>query len=486
MEAGSGSDEVRRMRFILDTIGKAKWPGDKVPEEWSELVRKHNDKLNSDEDEEEEEGDSQDLQWIDERIPPGRDVRCIVSVAMLAEGWDANTVTHIVGLRPFGSQLLCEQVVGRALRRASYVVNEDTGLFTEETAKVFGVPFELVPFKTRSVNPTVSEREQHHIFSMPEREQYRIDFPIVMGYQEVNQFDAVVDWSQVAQVTIDPMTLPTTVQVGQMVAPDGHLTAFGAGKKSSVTLAEWRDLFRDQQVAFILAKEVCKQWRTERGDCVPIGALFPKVLSACARFIREKLVLKGDSCACDVLASGNYTQSVIGSLYSALQSGTEEKHGFLPVIPQGSAGLGSTLYVDFHTTKPVRAVTKCHLNLMVADTAKWEQSAGFLLDIHPGVVKWVKNDRLSFAISYRKQNIKHSYLPDFIAELDIGMKVIIEVKGQYNDDADLKAKAALRWVDAVNRSGEHGVWHYMVVQDPSKLGVELNQLSLEKLQGGAA
>lgn len=484
MEAGSGSDEVRRMRFILDTIGKAKWPGDKVPEEWSELVRKHNDKLNSDDDE--EEGDTQVLQWIDERIPPGRDIRCIVSVAMLAEGWDANTVTHIVGLRPFGSQLLCEQVVGRALRRASYVVNEDTGLFTEETAKVFGVPFELVPFKTRSVNPTVSEREQHHIFSMPEREQYRIDFPIVMGYQEVNQFDVVVDWSQVAQVTIDPMTLPTTVQVGQMVSPDGHLTAFGAGKKSSVTLAEWRDLFRDQQVAFILAKEICKQWRTERGDSVPIGTLFPKVLNACARFLREKLVLKGDSCACDVLASGNYTQSVIGSLYNALQSGTEEKLGFLPVIPQGSAGLGSTLYVDFHTTKPVRAVTKCHLNLMVADTAKWEQSAGFLLDIHPGVVKWVKNDRLGFAISYRKQNIKHSYVPDFIAELDIGMKVIIEVKGQYNDDADLKAKAAQRWVDAVNRSGEHGLWHYMVVQDPSKLGVELNQLSLDKLQGNAA
>ena len=248
---------------------------------------------------------------------------------------------------------------------------------------------------------------------------------------------------------------------------------------------KWGDLFRDQQVAFILAKEICKQWRTERGDSVPIGTLFPKVLNACARFLREKLVLKGDSCACDVLASGNYTQSVIGSLYNALQSGTEEKHGFLPVIPQGSAGLGSTLYVDFHTTKPVRAVTKCHLNLMVADTAKWEQSAGFLLDIHPGVLKWVKNDRLGFAISYRKQNIKHSYVPDFIAELDIGMKVIIEVKGQYNDDADLKAKAAQRWVDAVNRSGEHGLWHYMVVQDPSKLAVELNQLSLDKLQGNA-
>lgn len=82
----------------------------------------------------------------------------IVSVAMLAEGWDANTVTHIVGLRPFGSQLLCEQVVGRALRRKSYALNEDTQMFAEETAKVFGVPFELIPFKVAPAGPTPPDR----------------------------------------------------------------------------------------------------------------------------------------------------------------------------------------------------------------------------------------------------------------------------------------------------------------------------------------
>lgn len=136
IEEGGTKDETRRLRFILDTIGKAEWPGRKVPDEWAELVRKHNDKAAS-------EDNDGSLKWIDERIPPGRDVRCIVSVAMLAEGWDANTVTHIVGLRPFGSQLLCEQVVGRALRRKSYALNEETQMFAEETAKVFGVPFEL-------------------------------------------------------------------------------------------------------------------------------------------------------------------------------------------------------------------------------------------------------------------------------------------------------------------------------------------------------
>src|SRR2546429_6078196 len=85
-------------------------------------------------------------------FPPGRDVRCIVSVAMLTEGWDCNTVTHVIGLRPFQSQLLCEQVVGRALRRRHYDEGEN-GRFSEELAKIFGVPFEVVPFKETDAPP---------------------------------------------------------------------------------------------------------------------------------------------------------------------------------------------------------------------------------------------------------------------------------------------------------------------------------------------
>ena len=124
------SDEIRWMRLTLDTVGKPLWPTDRqgrplYPQGFEELAEKLGRPLH----------------------PPGRDVRCIVSVGMLTEGWDCNTVTHIIGLRPFMSQLLCEQVVGRGLRRASYEINETTGLFEEEVAKVFGVPFEVIPFK---------------------------------------------------------------------------------------------------------------------------------------------------------------------------------------------------------------------------------------------------------------------------------------------------------------------------------------------------
>src|SRR5947199_2238680 len=67
----------------------------------------------------------------------GGAIRCVVSVSMLTEGWDANTVTHVLGVRAFGTQLLCEQVIGRALRRQSYDLNEEY-LFNVEYADVFG------------------------------------------------------------------------------------------------------------------------------------------------------------------------------------------------------------------------------------------------------------------------------------------------------------------------------------------------------------
>jgi len=478
IEEGGTKDETRRLRFILDTVGKAEWPGGKVPEEWSELVRKHNEKVAS-------EDNDGSLKWMDERIPPGRDIRCIVSVSMLAEGWDANTVTHIVGLRPFGSQLLCEQVVGRALRRKSYALNEETQMFAEETAKVFGVPFELIPFKVSPQGPTPPTPEPNHIFSVPERANFEITFPIVTGYHESGQFDVSVDWSQVPKVTIDPMKIPQSVQLTALIAPEGALAAYGPGEKPVLCLKDWRAMFRDQQVAFKLAREICIRWQNDNGAAaVPVQVLFPKVAFAAKRFLAEKLDRKGGSQPCDVLLVGEYMQAAISSLLEAIKKGSSSDSGEVAIIPQGASGRGSTLYVDFHTTKPIYPATNCHLNAMVADTKKWEQSAAFLLDSHPGVRKWVKNERLGFFILYRNKGLPAKYVPDFIIETDTGLNVIAEIKGQVTDSADVKAKAAERWVSAVNRLGQHGTWHYLFITDPGALGKALNAFTTAKWDEG--
>jgi type III restriction enzyme len=160
---GAKDDHVRWMRFTLDTVSKVAWPRDRegrtlFPAGFEELAYKLNKPLH----------------------PPGRDIRCIVSVAMLTEGWDANTVTHIIGLRPFMSQLLCEQVVGRGLRRASYDVGAD-GKFAEEVAQVLGVPFDVIPFKT-SGGPTPPAVKRFHVHALPDRKRFEIRFPRVEGY----------------------------------------------------------------------------------------------------------------------------------------------------------------------------------------------------------------------------------------------------------------------------------------------------------------
>ena len=478
IEEGGTKDETRRLRFILDTVGKAEWPGGRVPEEWSELVRKHNDKVAS-------EDNDGSLKWIDERIPPGRDVRCIVSVAMLAEGWDANTVKHIIGLRPFGSQLLCEQVVGRALRRKSYALNEETQMFAEETAKVFGVPFELIPFKVSPPGPTPPQPEPNHIYSVPEKAEFEINFPVVTGYHQSGQFDVFVDWAQVAKVTIDPMKIPQIVELTPLTSPDGALASFGPGEKPVLSLKEWRALFREQQVAFRLAKEICSRWAADNGAAaVPMQVLFPKVAFAAKRFLAEKLDRKGGSQPCDVLLVGEYVQAAVGSLLEAIKKGASTADAEVAVVPQGAAGRGSTLFVDFHTTKPIYPVTNCHLNVMVADTQKWEQSAAFLLDSHPGVVRWVKNDRLGFFIPYRNRGVPARYIPDFIAVTDKGLNVVVEIKGQVTDSADAKAKAAERWVAAVNRLGQYGEWHYLMVTDPGRMAAEINPFATAQWSEG--
>ena len=364
----------------------------------------------------------------------------------------------------------------RALRRKYYPrIEDDTDLFPEETAKVFGVPFELIPFKVAPAGPQPPQPDPNHIYSMPEKAEYEITFPIVTGYQQSGHLDVSVDWDQVAKVTIDPMLIPQTVELTPLTTPDGTLSAYGPGDKPLLSLKDWRALFRDQQVAFRLAREICVRWQEDNGaEAVPVQQLFPRVAFAAKRFLAEKLERKGDSQPCDVLLVGQYMQACVGSLLDAFKKGTSTTDLEVAIIPQGAAGRGGTLHVDFHTTKPVYPATHCHLNAMVADTQKWEQSAAFLLDTHPGVKKWVKNDRVGFFIPYRARGLPAKYVPDFIVVTDKGENVIVEIKGRVTDSADVKAKAAERWAAAVTQLGQFGTWRYLLVTDPSRAAVELN------------
>ena len=450
IEAGGSSDEARRLRFVLETIGKTEWPGRKVPEEYAALVDRHNRKALEDED--------SGLVAINPDVPPGRDVRCIVSVAMLSEGWDATTVTHVVGLRPFGSQLLCEQVVGRALRRTSYTADESTGMFAEETAQIFGVPFELIPFKVEGGKPQPPTPPANHVYADPDRAEYELEFPVVEGYQDPGIIQVKVNWDRVGELVLDSEQVPDDVLLRGLVTQDGALLAYGPGTPVRVNLEAWRQGVRIQQVAFDLAKVLTQKWREERGESIPLHRLFPQMLDAATRFIDQHVEPLGSRQKQDLAINPYFGKAtaMIANAWEAVDAGGESQER--PILAPGAASSRSTRFVNFHTGKPLYDVEKCHLNAAVFDSG-WEREAADLLGSHAAVSAWVKNDRLGLAIPYRKEGISKRYLPDFIVSLTNESYLVVEIKGQVGD-ALLKKAAAERWCRAVTNHGAFGKWIY--------------------------
>jgi type III restriction enzyme len=463
--AGGTSDETRRLRFVLETIGKTEWPGRIVPEEYAAIVERNNRKALEDED--------TDLVVINPDVPPGRDVRCIISVSMLSEGWDATTVTHVVGLRPFGSQLLCEQVVGRALRRTSYTVDPTSGLFTEETAQIFGVPFELIPFKVEGGRPTPPSPPANHVYAVPERSEFEIEFPVVEGYQDPGIVQVKVNWDRVGDLVLDPEQVPDDVLLRGLTAPDGRLIAYGPGAPVRVNLEEWRRGVRIQQVAFELAKVLARKWQNDRGAAIPMHRLFPQMLNAANQFIREHVTPVGSRTEQD-LAINPYFDKAITMMVNAMEAvdgggASQEK----PVLAPGAASVRSTRVVNFHTGKELHDVERCHLNAAVFDS-DWERMAAELLGSHSAVAAWVKNDRLGLVIPYRKDGTPRKYLPDFIVELTTGDHLIVEIKGQVGDAA-IKKAAAERWCRAVTNDGRFEKWSYHLCFGAAELGAVLDK-----------
>ena len=447
----SKSDETRWMRFTLDTVGRVSWPKDSLgrpiyPSGFEELAKKRGESLD----------------------PPGREVRCIVSVAMLTEGWDCNTVTHIVGLRPFMSQLLCEQVVGRGLRRKSYEPTEG-GKFTEEVAKVFGVPFEVIPFKT-SAGPALPPVKRFHVHAVPEKSEFEITFPRVEGYTQAIKNRVTVDWPAVPSITLDPLKIPAEVEVkGLSVSNHGRLSLAGPGRLDDVRLTEFRAKRRLQELVFDLAAHLASRYIKQPSCEIPAHVLFPQLATIVGRYVTEMVRAQPPADKKDLFLSPYYGW-LVEVLLEAIRPDTSQ--GELPEVPiyEPTRGTGSTQDVDFWTSREVFEVHKSHLNYVVADTKKWEQSAAFRLDKSPAVHSFVKNASLGFAIPYLHNGQMHDYLPDFIirSQADKDRHLILEVKG-YDPLEEVKTAAALRWVNAVNSDGRYGSWRYGMIKKIAEL-----------------
>jgi len=384
----------------------------------------------------------------------GGGIRCVVSVSMLTEGWDANTVTHVLGVRAFGTQLLCEQVIGRALRRQSYELNEE-GLFNTEYADVLGIPFDFtakpVIAKPQKPRETIQVRAVR-----PERDHLEITFPRIEGYKiELPEERLTATFNEDSELLLTPDLIGATeTQTSGIIGESVNLNLVHTGdvRPSQVIYELTSHLlfskFRDDDGApklhlFGQLKRICKQWIDGYLTCK--GGTYPAQL---------KYKMLADM-ACERIDAG-------------ITRAFADKRP-IKAVPDPYNPTSSTRFVNFNTSKPERWETdsrKCHVNWVLLDS-DWEAEFCRVVEKHPLVKAYVKNHNLGLEVPYRYGSENRRYIPDFIVLVDDGrgaddrLHLIVEIKGYRREDAkEKKATMENYWVPGVNNSKQFGRWAF--------------------------
>ena len=387
----------------------------------------------------------------------GENVKCVVSVSMLTEGWDANTVTHILGVRAFGTQLLCEQVIGRGLRRRSYSLN-DGGRFDPEYAEVYGVPFSFIPC-SGSVPNARPDITPTHVKALEERAGCEISYPRILGYRyEFPTEELRAKFSLASHYTLSTADLPSRVELDPIV-----------GESSVHDLGMLKE-FREQQVAFVVARRTLEQYfRDEDGN--PKTWLFPQLLGIARRWMQECLEMKDETFP-QWLLMVEFCQAAADRIYQSIVASTIGQKSLI-AVPQPYDSTGSTRDVEFDTTRRVYSTQadRCHLNYVVADTDSWEQRLAHTLENLDEVEAYVKNQNLGFRVPYTFNGEGRGYYPDFIARVRrpgaAPLNLILEVTGRKLDDKEVKVSTTRDlWVPAVNNLGTFGEWAFLEITDP--------------------
>jgi type III restriction enzyme len=385
---------------------------------------------------------------------PGEQIRCVVSVAMLSEGWDARNVTQILGLRAFQSQLLCEQVVGRGLRRTDY-----TNLREPEYVDVYGVPFQLLPFAKAAPGTVIQPPTTTVVRSLRERLQYRLEFPKVV--QVVNDIgdtlEADIDSIEPVRVSaeFDPTMTWVEFEVG---APHHGL----GGEVQDKTRAYER--FRLQRLVYALAAQTLEPYEKPW--------LFPQAIGIVQQVLNRKVVYEAGVDRRE-LCNMRYVTLLRERIEAALRPGQNRSGALLPVLDQYEP-IGSTDRIAFTTAKPCEPTVKSHLSHTVYDSML-ELGVARQLEQDQRVVAYAKNDRLFFEIPYRYFGKLLQYRPDFIVKLTSGTMLVLEAKGRADEKDDSKATAARRWRDAVNAFGKLGQWEHGICYKKSEVSALIDR-----------
>lgn len=399
----------------------------------------------------------------------GESVRCVVSVSMLTEGWDCNTVTHVLGVRAFGTQLLCEQVVGRALRRQSYELNEE-GKFDAEYADVFGIPFDFTA-KPIVVKPKVPRESIHVQAVRPDRDALEIKFPRIVGYRvDLPNERLQANFTENSALNLTP----------ELVGPSITRNEGIIGEGADMTVKHLDDV-RQSTVLFHLSKHLLYTKFRDPGD-EPKLHLFGQLKRIAKQWMDEGYLRCSGSTYPAQLLYQEIADMACERIKAAIIDATAEEKS-IKAVPDAYNTTGSTIHVNFFTSKALRWKTdprRCHVNWVICD-GSWEAEFCRVVESHPRVRAYVKNQGLGLEVPYLHGATKRTYIPDFIVQVDDGnpdlLNLIVEIKGFRGEEVSDKVNTMQNyWVPGVNNLGTFGRWQFRQFESFFDIDAEFNKL----------
>ena len=392
---------------------------------------------------------------------PGEKIQNVISVGMLSEGWDAKTVTHIMGLRAFTSQLLCEQVVGRGLRRTTYEVNRQTGLFDPEYVNIFGVPFTFLPHEGGDGPPPPPAPPKTAVEPVPEKAAYEIRWPNVVRIEHGYRPILTLDWDRLQPLELDAAHTTQVAELAPILDGKPDVTQITA-----IELERLAREFRTQRIIFEAARDVYEQmqrdWKASR------ELLLAQLVRLVEQFVRSDRIricpplFCADDLRRRLIITLNVTR-VVQHIWEAIRFENTER--LEPVFDRDHPIRSTADMATWYTGKPCERTLRSHVNYCVYDST-WEASDAFVLDHNPAVAAWVKNDHLGFEVFYVYRGVVRKYRPDFLIRLQSGEMLILETKGQDSEQDQAKRRFLDEWVRAVNAHGGFGAWRWDVARRP--------------------
>jgi type III restriction enzyme len=395
---------------------------------------------------------------------PGEWIQSVVSVGMLSEGWDAKTVTHIMGLRAFTSQLLCEQVVGRGLRRTAYELHPETGLFEPEYVNIFGVPFTFLPHESKDGTIPAPPKPKTAIEPDASKASFEISWPNVIRIDHIYRPRLLLSWAKVKPLELNAYQTTKLAELAPILEGKPDVT-----KVTQIDLQRLAREFRTQKIIFEAARDVYEQmqkdWKSGK------AALLAQLVHLVELFIRSDKIsvlpalFSKDDLKRRLIITLNMTK-VVQHIWEAIRFENTEN---LELVFDRDRPIRSTSDMGmWYTGKPCERTNRSHINFCVYDST-WEATEAFELDHNREVAAWVKNDHLGFEILYVYRGIVRKYRPDFLIRFKSGNYLVLETKGKDTEQDKTKRRFLGEWVNAVNAHGGFGQWSCGVSFNPGDI-----------------